>query len=122
MDRLLHLGRTLDDLDPPRWGPPAANATALVRKVHALRVVGAGVYEGADADAPMAPLRGAERLTAYRGIPKDSQAASFRLTSPVVSPRRCRRRGRSRPARTGTCRWLPCVPVYRNPGPLRARM
>ncbi|MGW1465490.1 contact-dependent growth inhibition system immunity protein [Streptomyces sp. NPDC002308] len=37
MDRLLHLDRTLDELDPPRWGPPAADATPLVRRVHGLR-------------------------------------------------------------------------------------
>jgi hypothetical protein len=39
MDRLLHLDRTLDELDVPRWGPPAADATHLVRKVHGLRRV-----------------------------------------------------------------------------------
>ncbi|MFD0353022.1 contact-dependent growth inhibition system immunity protein [Streptomyces sp. NPDC127110] len=39
MDRLLHLDRTLDDLDPPRWGRPDADATALVRTVHGLRTV-----------------------------------------------------------------------------------
>lgn len=39
MDRLLHLDRTLDDLDPPRWAAPAADATHLVRRVHELRRV-----------------------------------------------------------------------------------
>ncbi|MGV9340400.1 contact-dependent growth inhibition system immunity protein [Streptomyces sp. NPDC003688] len=39
MDHLLHLDRTLDDLDPPRWSPPAPDATRLVRKVHELRRV-----------------------------------------------------------------------------------
>ncbi|MCX4449486.1 contact-dependent growth inhibition system immunity protein [Streptomyces sp. NBC_01789] len=39
MDLLLHLDRTLDELDPPRWGDPPADATHLVRKVHALRRV-----------------------------------------------------------------------------------
>ncbi|MFF4695039.1 contact-dependent growth inhibition system immunity protein [Streptomyces chattanoogensis] len=37
MDPLLHLDRTLDELDPPRWTPPAADATHLVRTVHGLR-------------------------------------------------------------------------------------
>ncbi|MFE2021464.1 contact-dependent growth inhibition system immunity protein [Streptomyces sp. NPDC059499] len=39
MDHLLHLDRTLDELDPPRWTSPAADATDLMRKVHALRHV-----------------------------------------------------------------------------------
>ncbi|MGW2631260.1 contact-dependent growth inhibition system immunity protein [Streptomyces chattanoogensis] len=39
MDPLLHVDRTLDELDPPRWTPPAADATPLVRKVHGLRRV-----------------------------------------------------------------------------------
>jgi len=39
MDLLLHLDRTLDELDPPRWPEPAADATRLVRTVHALRRV-----------------------------------------------------------------------------------
>ncbi|OEJ28566.1 hypothetical protein BGM19_03860 [Streptomyces agglomeratus] len=39
MDRLLHLDRSLDELDPPRWTPPDADATHLVRKVHELRRV-----------------------------------------------------------------------------------
>ncbi|WP_328393977.1 contact-dependent growth inhibition system immunity protein [Streptomyces sp. NBC_00390] len=39
MDRLLHLDRTLDELDPPRWTAPAVDATHLVRKVHELRCV-----------------------------------------------------------------------------------
>ncbi|MEU9718268.1 contact-dependent growth inhibition system immunity protein [Streptomyces sp. NPDC047976] len=47
-DRLLHLGRTLDDLDPPRWGRPEADATPLVRKVHALRTVPLGELRPAD--------------------------------------------------------------------------
>jgi hypothetical protein len=37
MEHLLHLDRTLDELDLPRWAPPAADATHLVRKVHGLR-------------------------------------------------------------------------------------
>ncbi|MFF5899104.1 contact-dependent growth inhibition system immunity protein [Streptomyces argenteolus] len=48
MDRLLHLDRTLDELDPPRWGPPAAAATPLVRTVHALRGVRLGALGPAD--------------------------------------------------------------------------
>ncbi|MFE2280369.1 contact-dependent growth inhibition system immunity protein [Streptomyces sp. NPDC059454] len=39
MDRLLHLDRTLDELDPPRWEDPAADATRLIRTVHELRRV-----------------------------------------------------------------------------------
>ncbi|MCF3103158.1 hypothetical protein IPZ58_16425 [Streptomyces roseoverticillatus] len=39
MDNLLHLDRTLDELDPPRWTAPAADTTHLVRKVHELRRV-----------------------------------------------------------------------------------
>ncbi|MFE6762469.1 contact-dependent growth inhibition system immunity protein [Streptomyces sp. NPDC057689] len=39
MGLLLHLDRTLDELDPPRWPDPPADATHLVRKVHALRRV-----------------------------------------------------------------------------------
>ncbi|MEU1486954.1 contact-dependent growth inhibition system immunity protein [Streptomyces sp. NPDC005752] len=39
MHRLLHLDRTLDELDPPCWAPPAADATNLMRKVHELRRV-----------------------------------------------------------------------------------
>ncbi|WP_327686224.1 contact-dependent growth inhibition system immunity protein [Streptomyces sp. NBC_00467] len=42
MDRLLHLDRTLDELDPPRWAPPGSDATRLVRKVHELRRVPLG--------------------------------------------------------------------------------
>ena len=30
---------TLDDVDPPAWPAPAADATALIRRVHALRAV-----------------------------------------------------------------------------------
>ncbi|WP_229896382.1 contact-dependent growth inhibition system immunity protein [Streptomyces cinerochromogenes] len=48
MDRLLHLDRTLDQLDPPAWGSPAADATHLVRKVHALRRVPLGQLGPAD--------------------------------------------------------------------------
>lgn len=48
MDHLLHLDRTLDELDPPRWTPPAADATHLVRKVHALRRVPLGALGPAD--------------------------------------------------------------------------
>ncbi|GGX37086.1 contact-dependent growth inhibition system immunity protein [Streptomyces lomondensis] len=36
---LLYLDRMLDELDPPRWMPPAADATHLVRTVHELRCV-----------------------------------------------------------------------------------
>ncbi|MFG2593598.1 contact-dependent growth inhibition system immunity protein [Streptomyces sp. NPDC048438] len=39
MDHLLHLDRTLDELDPLRWAPPASDATHLVREVHELRRV-----------------------------------------------------------------------------------
>ncbi|MET9920847.1 contact-dependent growth inhibition system immunity protein [Streptomyces sp. NPDC006435] len=39
MDHRLHLDRTLDELDPPHWAPPAADSTHLVRKVHELRRV-----------------------------------------------------------------------------------
>ncbi|WP_030865074.1 contact-dependent growth inhibition system immunity protein [Streptomyces sp. NRRL S-37] len=40
MDRLLHhLDRTLDELDPPRWEDPDADATHLIRTVHGLRRV-----------------------------------------------------------------------------------
>ncbi|MFC9757064.1 contact-dependent growth inhibition system immunity protein [Streptomyces sp. NPDC056921] len=39
MDPRLHLDRILDDLDPPCWTPPAADATRLVRRVHELRRV-----------------------------------------------------------------------------------
>jgi len=39
MDHQLHLDRTLDELDPPRWAPPAADSTQLIRKVHELRRV-----------------------------------------------------------------------------------
>ncbi|MET9592036.1 contact-dependent growth inhibition system immunity protein [Streptomyces sp. NPDC006516] len=48
MDHLLHLDRTLDELDPPRWDPPAADATRLVRTVHALRGVRLGELGPAD--------------------------------------------------------------------------
>ncbi|GAA3044980.1 hypothetical protein GCM10017562_02740 [Streptomyces roseofulvus] len=48
MDRLLHLARTLDELDPPRWPPPGSDATSLVRKVHALRRVPLGELGPAD--------------------------------------------------------------------------
>ncbi|MFF5706017.1 contact-dependent growth inhibition system immunity protein [Streptomyces sp. NPDC012794] len=48
MDHLLHLDRTLDALDPPRWAPPASDATRLVRKVHALRRVPLGELRPAD--------------------------------------------------------------------------
>ncbi|MFI9808670.1 contact-dependent growth inhibition system immunity protein [Streptomyces sp. NPDC052301] len=48
MDRLLHLDRTLDELDPPCWTPPAGDATRLVRKVHALRRVPLGEMGPAD--------------------------------------------------------------------------
>ncbi|MFJ9871398.1 contact-dependent growth inhibition system immunity protein [Streptomyces sp. NPDC101165] len=48
MDRLLHLDRTLDELDLPCWTPPAAGATHLVRKVHELRRVPLGELIPAD--------------------------------------------------------------------------
>ncbi|MEV5546706.1 contact-dependent growth inhibition system immunity protein [Streptomyces sp. NPDC052309] len=48
MDHLLHLDRTLDELDPPRWTPPAGDATRLVRKVHELRRVPLGELRPAD--------------------------------------------------------------------------
>ncbi|GGZ40880.1 contact-dependent growth inhibition system immunity protein [Streptomyces poonensis] len=48
MDHLLHLDRTLDELDPPRWAPPAADATRLVRTVHELRRVPLGALGPAD--------------------------------------------------------------------------
>lgn len=39
MGPLLHLDRTLDELDPPRWPDPPSHTTYLVRTVHALRRV-----------------------------------------------------------------------------------
>ncbi|MGW2085032.1 contact-dependent growth inhibition system immunity protein [Streptomyces sp. NPDC001880] len=48
MDHLLHLNRTLDELDPPRWAPPAADATRLVHTVHELRRVPLGELSAAD--------------------------------------------------------------------------
>ncbi|MGW1787337.1 contact-dependent growth inhibition system immunity protein [Streptomyces sp. NPDC002143] len=48
MDRLLHLDRTLDEVDPPRWAPPAADATHLMRTVHELRRVPLGELSAAD--------------------------------------------------------------------------
>ncbi|WP_369776342.1 contact-dependent growth inhibition system immunity protein [Streptomyces sp. R33] len=42
MDRLLHLDRTLDELDPPRWAPPASDVTPLIRRVHELRRIPLG--------------------------------------------------------------------------------
>ncbi len=48
MDHLLHLDRTLDELDPPSWPPPAADATRLVRTVHELRRVALGELGPAD--------------------------------------------------------------------------
>nr|WSW49376.1 contact-dependent growth inhibition system immunity protein [Streptomyces sp. NBC_01001] len=48
MDHLLHLGRPLDELDPPRWAPPASDATHLVRKVHELRRIPLGELGPAD--------------------------------------------------------------------------
>ncbi|MCX5583651.1 contact-dependent growth inhibition system immunity protein [Streptomyces erythrochromogenes] len=44
----LHLDRTLDELDPPRWTPPAADSTRLVHKVHGLRRVPLGELRPAD--------------------------------------------------------------------------
>lgn len=37
MDPLRHLDCTLDEVDPPRWPAPDADATHLVSTVHALR-------------------------------------------------------------------------------------
>ncbi|ANS62377.1 hypothetical protein SLINC_0153 [Streptomyces lincolnensis] len=37
MDHLLHLDRTLDELDLPRWAPPGSDATRLVREVIRIR-------------------------------------------------------------------------------------
>ncbi|MFJ6483635.1 MULTISPECIES: contact-dependent growth inhibition system immunity protein [unclassified Streptomyces] len=37
MTRLLHLDRTLDELDGPPWPPPPSPTTNLVTKVYALR-------------------------------------------------------------------------------------
>ncbi|MFF4576444.1 contact-dependent growth inhibition system immunity protein [Streptomyces sp. NPDC001410] len=48
MDHLLHLGRTLDELDPSHRVPPASDATHLVRKVHELRRVPLGELGPAD--------------------------------------------------------------------------
>lgn len=48
VDHLLHLDRTLDELDPPHWAPPAPDATHLVRKVHELRRVPLGELGPAD--------------------------------------------------------------------------
>ncbi|MFI1767686.1 contact-dependent growth inhibition system immunity protein [Streptomyces sp. NPDC020800] len=48
MDRLLHLDRTLDELDLPCWTPPPPGATRLVRKVHELRRVPLGELAPAD--------------------------------------------------------------------------
>ncbi|MDH6228837.1 MULTISPECIES: contact-dependent growth inhibition system immunity protein [Streptomyces] len=48
MDRLLHLDRTLDELDPPRWAPAGPDATSLVRRVHELRRVPLGELGPAD--------------------------------------------------------------------------
>ncbi|MFF2775430.1 contact-dependent growth inhibition system immunity protein [Streptomyces sp. NPDC058052] len=48
MDRLLHLDRTLDELDPPRWAPPGSDATRLVRTVHGLRRIPLGALGPAD--------------------------------------------------------------------------
>ncbi|MFE0512266.1 contact-dependent growth inhibition system immunity protein [Streptomyces sp. NPDC058964] len=48
MNRLLHLDRTLDELDPPRWTAPPADATHLMRKVHRLRCVPLGELRPAD--------------------------------------------------------------------------
>ncbi|MET7386919.1 contact-dependent growth inhibition system immunity protein [Streptomyces sp. NPDC005529] len=42
MNPLLHLDRTLDEVDPPRWPAPDADATRLVSTVHALRRVKLG--------------------------------------------------------------------------------
>ncbi|MFF9572378.1 contact-dependent growth inhibition system immunity protein [Streptomyces sp. NPDC014685] len=44
----MHLDRTLDELDPPRWALPAADSTHLVRKVHELRRVPLRALDPAD--------------------------------------------------------------------------
>ncbi|MFG1811736.1 contact-dependent growth inhibition system immunity protein [Streptomyces sp. NPDC049040] len=48
MEHLLHLGRTLDELDPPHWPAPPADSTRLVRTVHRLRSVPLGELSPAD--------------------------------------------------------------------------
>ncbi|MFA7766168.1 contact-dependent growth inhibition system immunity protein [Streptomyces sp. NPDC048723] len=48
MTRLLHLDRTLDELDGPPWPPPPSPTTALVTKVHALRRKRLGALTPAD--------------------------------------------------------------------------
>ncbi|MER6448132.1 contact-dependent growth inhibition system immunity protein [Streptomyces venezuelae] len=48
MTRLLHLDRTLDELDGPAWPPPPSPTTALVTKVHALRRTRLGELTPAD--------------------------------------------------------------------------
>ncbi|PWK64863.1 hypothetical protein BCL76_114185 [Streptomyces sp. CG 926] len=48
MTRLLHLDRTLDELDGPAWPPPPSPTTALVAKVHALCRVRLGDLTPAD--------------------------------------------------------------------------
>ncbi|MFG2975647.1 contact-dependent growth inhibition system immunity protein [Streptomyces sp. NPDC048331] len=48
MTRLLHLDRTLDELDGPAWPPPPSPTTALVTKVHALRRERLGALTPAD--------------------------------------------------------------------------
>ncbi|MYY06507.1 MULTISPECIES: contact-dependent growth inhibition system immunity protein [unclassified Streptomyces] len=48
MGPLLHLDRTLDELDPPRWAAPPSDATRLVRTVHELRRVPLGELRPAD--------------------------------------------------------------------------
>ncbi|WP_327685564.1 contact-dependent growth inhibition system immunity protein [Streptomyces sp. NBC_00467] len=42
MSRLLHLDRSLEDLEGERWPEPSAGTTHLVRTVHALRRVQVG--------------------------------------------------------------------------------
>ncbi|WKD36834.1 contact-dependent growth inhibition system immunity protein [Streptomyces xanthophaeus] len=48
MPRLLHLDRTLDELDGPPWPAPPSPTTALVMKVHALRRKRLGALTPAD--------------------------------------------------------------------------
>ncbi|MFD7911023.1 contact-dependent growth inhibition system immunity protein [Streptomyces sp. NPDC059752] len=48
MTRLLHLDRTLDELDGPPWPPPPSPTTTLVTKVHALRRTRLGDLTPAD--------------------------------------------------------------------------
>ncbi|MFE7183837.1 contact-dependent growth inhibition system immunity protein [Streptomyces erythrochromogenes] len=48
MNPVLHLDRTLDELDPPRWTPPGAGSTPPVHRVHRLRRVPLGELRPSD--------------------------------------------------------------------------